>query len=339
MNIQELGKDLEKIYKFTRRDNKTGFDYEFYFKVKYIDKRLSLITLYEIYGEFEIIVTFEEFENENFHIPYLPRVWGKGYFIGSQYNFKRDKLTKRPLYYRIWQDVFQRVFFFTKYNKNHPKESNFNYYEKTDLDTRWYNFKNFYLWCENKEISNYKIGFQLDKDLFSNKYNKKYGPDTCVFIPQYLNSLLKYNSNNKYSPGVSVNSNPKRTEKKYFVAEISILNSKNVWLGLFHTEHEAFCLYYLFKKIVIETKAYRALQCGDINKRIFKAFINYYPHFINCKFDKDFVFNHFFDKFQIRKSSDDRNNLKMLINALPLHMKMSEGGAKILKEYLDLNIL
>lgn len=51
----------------------------------------------------------------------------------------------------------------------------------------WKEYDNFLVWFKD----NYIEGFALDKDLLVNG-NKIYSPDTCVFIPPTLNSLLAH---------------------------------------------------------------------------------------------------------------------------------------------------
>lgn len=57
---------------------------------------------------------------------------------------------------------------------------------KATIDTEWENFENFYRFFKE----NYVEGWHLDKDLLSNKNNKIYSENTCVFIPQSLNSWI-----------------------------------------------------------------------------------------------------------------------------------------------------
>lgn len=50
----------------------------------------------------------------------------------------------------------------------------------------WHNFQNFAEWHEQ----NYVLGWELDKDLFSDFLDKSYSEDTCCYLPKPLNLLL-----------------------------------------------------------------------------------------------------------------------------------------------------
>lgn len=82
--------------------------------------------------------------------------------------------------YRMWNSMLQRAS--TKYIEQRPS------YAGTTVDPAFVRFADFYAWAINQ------AGFgaddaQLDKDLLR-KGNRVYGPDTCVFLPLRVNSLL-----------------------------------------------------------------------------------------------------------------------------------------------------
>lgn len=58
-------------------------------------------------------------------------------------------------------------------------------YEECTLDPEWLSFMNFYAFWKKR----YKYLYQVDKDiLFVN--NKKYSPDTCVMVPNWVNTFI-----------------------------------------------------------------------------------------------------------------------------------------------------
>ncbi|UYE98963.1 hypothetical protein XbC2_568 [Xanthomonas phage XbC2] len=87
------------------------------------------------------------------------------------------------------------------------------------------NYKKFY-------EDNYSTGYVLDKDLLVFG-NKVYSPDTCVFVPEYVNAVISLKHNNTLMKGV------------YFVSNKNIyhsrgyLNGKRISLGYYKTELEA----------------------------------------------------------------------------------------------------
>ena len=114
--------------------------------------------------------------------------------------------------------------------------------------------------------------FVLDKDLLCGKGSKNYSEDTCVFIPQEINSLLTTTkaSRGLHPIGVSYSKNSKRYESRI------CRNNKEVFIGSFETPQEAFYTYkhlresYLKEKALqwkdlIDPRAYEALMAWEIN--------------------------------------------------------------------------
>ena len=73
----------------------------------------------------------------------------------------------------------------------------------------WLLFTTFRAWMEAQPYQ----GNQLDKDI-KVPGNKIYGPDTCLFVPYYVNSLLndQQKKRGKYPRGVSINKGYKRLQ-------------------------------------------------------------------------------------------------------------------------------
>lgn len=94
----------------------------------------------------------------------------------------------------------------------------------------WKLFSNFALWCKHA----YKHGWKLDKDLIV-RSNMVYSPDTCLFVPDEINSFLTTSGKvrGEYPQGVT-----KEPDKTKYRARISIEN-KRVHLGYFNTILEA----------------------------------------------------------------------------------------------------
>jgi hypothetical protein len=113
----------------------------------------------------------------------------------------------------------------------------------------------------------------LDKDILY-KGNKIYSPDTCIFTPIRINNLFGNNSirRGEYLKGVTF---CKRAQK--YMARCWIIdennNRKNIGLGYYETEIEAFNAYKTFKEqyIKIVAKEYY----GKIPERLFNALIRY----------------------------------------------------------------
>ncbi len=155
--------------------------------------------------------------------PYYKSVYGKGYIGEGGYKAKVNGKTTKC--YKLWNSMIQRI---------HDKKALLKRptYRDVAICEEWYSFNNFAKWFY--EESNYKKGWQIDKDLLSNG-NKVYSPSTCVFLPQKLNIFLSTNrANNTLGlTGVSWNESSKK-----WAAQITI-EQKTVFLGYFNTKEEA----------------------------------------------------------------------------------------------------
>ncbi len=87
--------------------------------------------------------------------------------------------------YKAWVRMLERVYS----NKWHEKYKN---YTNVVVCDEWLYFSNFRVWW----IDNYIDGYQLDKDIFSGD-NKLYSPNTCVYVPQWLNKFIISTESNR----------------------------------------------------------------------------------------------------------------------------------------------
>ncbi len=121
-------------------------------------------------------------------------------------------------YYVIWSTMLKRAYSY-KFHISRPT------YRSVIVCDDWLLFSNFKSWMEKQDWQ----GKQLDKDmLFPN--NKVYSPETCIFIPNYLNNLLGYKGEH---PGVFY----RKDRAKYMVRIYH--NGTTKHLGYFSTLKEA----------------------------------------------------------------------------------------------------
>ena len=98
--------------------------------------------------------------------------------------------------YDAWYQMLRRCYDEKLQNKKPT-------YKGCTVDETWHNFQAFAEWYENNyyEIPNETM--QLDKDILL-KGNKVYGPNTCIIVPNSINSLFKHKKGNIDLPkGVS----------------------------------------------------------------------------------------------------------------------------------------
>lgn len=143
------------------------------------------------------------------------------------------KGSKKENYYTVWQNVLTRC-----YSKiEHIRKPT---YKDCEIDIRWQRLSEFKKWYDNYYIH----GYELDKDLYIPN-NKIYSPDTCLFIPNSINNILRLLN----SKGYRIRPNGK------YQANISI-NNKQKCLGTYTTEKEAHNVY-------IQAKANHFMNVAD----------------------------------------------------------------------------
>ena len=169
--------------------------------------------------------------------------------------FSREKGLE--VFYSVWHSMIRRCY--SEYHKKHGPT-----YKGCSVCEEWRYLSNFKSWFDE----NYKEGCHLDKDILV-QGNKVYSPDTCCFVPQYVNSLLTDHrgARGKYKIGVT-------KANKGYTACVSRCG-KEQYLGTFNTEDEAFTAYVKAKKEVIMETAQKAINEGLIDERIYNALLKY----------------------------------------------------------------
>lgn len=160
-------------------------------------------------------------------------------------------------FYSVWHSMIRRCY--SKYHQKIGKS-----YIGCSVCDEWKYLSNFKKWFDQ----NYVEGCHLDKDILVQD-NKIYSPQTCCFVPQYVNSLLTDHraARGKYKTGVV------KCGKKY-TSRVSCDGIGN-YLGVFDTEQEAYDAYVDAKKKAIAKTAKRALSEGLISNKIYDALIGY----------------------------------------------------------------
>ncbi|QEG08032.1 hypothetical protein CPT_Magnus_153 [Klebsiella phage Magnus] len=103
-----------------------------------------------------------------------------GIVCGVGINDSQQKISDMPSgvqVYNRWRQMIYRCYD-PEYLKSSPT------YAGCWVCEEWLSFTNFYRWY----ISHYMVGYHLDKDLLI-PGNRCYSPETCIFIPQWLNSF------------------------------------------------------------------------------------------------------------------------------------------------------
>ena len=207
---------------------------------------------------FETVVELGNIRNGGVKDSYSPSVYGVG-ILGTKYPSKINGVITKE--YVLWKNMLKRCYS-DKYQNKYPT------YIDCEASDKFKSYEYFYEWC-NKQIGFDNEGWQLDKDLLV-KGNKVYGENTCVFIPQEINSLLINNtaSRGEYLIGVSWDK-----RDMAFISRVNKNKGKSEHLGSFKTELEAFEAYKTAKESFIKEQADK--WKSQIDPRAYEALMNY----------------------------------------------------------------
>lgn len=171
--------------------------------------------------------------------------------------------TLHPLY-RIWRGAIERCYS----NRKHGEAPTYNDCEVCD---EWRYFSKFIEWAES-ENSGYFEGYALDKDILYPD-NKIYSPQTCVFVPQEINNLIKkYKSTNGLPAGVNLH----RGKYTVYVGMKLTTGKKHAkYIGDFCVLDDAICAYKNAKESYIKDVATAYYEEGKITKRVYDALMKY----------------------------------------------------------------
>jgi len=160
------------------------------------------------------MTTFVEIPEYRYKIARRKKVAGVGI------NDAPYKVTNKKVmcpYYSVWLRMVRRCYV--------P----FKGWEDCTVHNEWHYFMHFRKWMEAQDWKN-KC---LDKDILV-LGNKEYGPNTCVFVSTYVNSIFqKYMENRKMPKGIRFDKNCKKYHARFGTLGI------NISLGYFSSILEA----------------------------------------------------------------------------------------------------
>lgn len=163
--------------------------------------------------------------------------------------------------YDIWRGMLRRCYD----NKSKLKNPA---YKDCSVCEEWHNYSNFKKWYDENY---YEIGdkrMHLDKDILI-KGNKIYSPETCIFVPQFINLLFtKRNiARGEYPIGVATYKDDK------FIVHCNDGNGNCIHLGIYDSREEAFLVYKEYKENIIYNIANKYKEM--IPSELYKAMKEY----------------------------------------------------------------
>lgn len=209
---------------------------------------------------------YAEFKNGHLVSPYAKRTFGIGYLGEGKYNFTdKNNLNKKghakhTKCYEIWASMLYRC-----YIERHEH----NAYINCSVCDEWHNYQNFAEWFYKNYyiVDNEKVS--LDKDIII-KNNTIYSPDTCCFVPSFINGIfVKREKNKDFDTPIGIEKN---IHGNKYSAKIKKYN-KIYTLGSYNTIEDAFNVYKIEKEKYIKEIADKYKD--KIPKKVYDAMYNY----------------------------------------------------------------
>ena len=187
--------------------------------------------------------TFEHVDYSNFKrgkikCPYEPRYYGKGYLGEGKYKMSING--KHTDEFDIWYEMLRRCYD-PKYQERYPT------YKGCKVEEYLLNFQNMGEWIKDNYYEVPGEQMCLDKDILC-KGNKVYSRETCIFVPQRINTLFVKNDNSRGKDPIGVYQLPSGNYQVY----CSNGYGKQIPLGTYITKEEAFKAYKEYKEDVIK---------------------------------------------------------------------------------------
>lgn len=103
-------------------------------------------------------------------------------------------------------------------------------YSGTTVDEEWHYFSKFRSWLHSELKGQPLSEYDLDKDILSPEGCPRYGPETCVLVPRYINRMI--------GRSILTDCTGSREKNRKFYAQI-YTEGKKKHLGVFATKEEA----------------------------------------------------------------------------------------------------
>lgn len=162
--------------------------------------------------------------------------------------------------YTTWVHMLQRCYA--------PREHQKHAYSGCSVCNEWLQFTNFKTWYDE----HYREGLHLDKDILV-EGNKVYSPDTCCFVPQYLNSLFTDSAIARGDLPLGVTLCMSKGQKTPTYTAFCSDGYKRRITKTFKTVKDAEDWYWTTKRRVIREQADRAYFNGEISPIVHMALI------------------------------------------------------------------
>ena len=137
---------------------------------------------------------YQNFKKGNIKCPYKPRYYGVGYLGEGKYKTRENGKLKRE--FKIWHNMLKRCYD-SEFQERNPT------YKGCTAENDWFNFQNMAEWIENNYYEVPGERMHLDKDILC-KGNKVYSRETCIFVPERINTLFVKKDNARGNDPIGV---------------------------------------------------------------------------------------------------------------------------------------
>lgn len=205
-------------------------------------------------------VQYTSFKKGKIRCPYERSIYGMGYLGEGKYKVSEN--CKNTRVYDIWHDMMKRCYS-EKLHEKHPT------YKDCKVCEEWHNFQNFGVWYEDNYYEIEDERMHLDKDILV-KHNKLYSPDTCIFVPQRINTLFTKCDKTRGDSVIGIYPFQGKYVAQCWTFDPETGKSKQEYLGRYETQEKGFEVYKYYKernikevadyfKDLISIKLYNAL--------------------------------------------------------------------------------
>lgn len=162
--------------------------------------------------------------------------------------------------YQAWARILTRAYSAKVHNK-HPS------YRNVTVCKEWHIFSGFLPWWLEHQID----GYEIDKDILGT--SREYGPDTCIFVPDWLNTLtvsaIDYSRRGELPVGVYFCKN--NAKFRAHCRDSTLPSSRLIQLGCFDSPMDAHLAWKAKKLEIIENLK---PDMDEIDLRIYQCVIN-----------------------------------------------------------------
>ena len=206
---------------------------------------------------------YNPFKRGSIKCPYEKRVYGVGYLGEGKYKpSENGKLTR---VYKTWHHMLERCYD-EKVHKKYPT------YMDCEICEEWLNFQNFGEWDSENYYKIEGERMHLDKDILC-KGNKIYSKETCLFVPQIINTLFVKRDNDRGESCIGTSLKDGKYQVKCSLINPKTGKSKNEYLGYYDTQEKAFEVYKYYKEKNIKQVA--DYYKGQIPTILYNVLYNY----------------------------------------------------------------